>query len=226
MDGVLADTRELHFRTWQSVLADFGIQVTREQYAPLYGCSPAETLTELTRAGCDPAVATEIRRRKEILFLELAPHKVRRTPGVLRWVKRFSRHSLQAVASMAPLDHIELLLECLSLRPYFRNVVSGSNMPGKPDPAVFLTAATRLGVEPTDCLVIEDSPQGVEAGRRAGMRVIAIYINNRPKALSRAHLVLPNLAALTRTQLALALACPPGASEGTISEKKDPYFRR
>ena len=80
-----------------------------------------------------------------------------------------------AVASSSPTSLIEVVLDHLDLREAFRVVVSAENERlGKPDPAVFLTAARRLGVAPGRCVVFEDSEAGVRAARAAGMVVVAL----------------------------------------------------
>jgi beta-phosphoglucomutase-like phosphatase (HAD superfamily) len=81
-------------------------------------------------------------------------------------------------------------------------VASGADLPGKPDPAVFLLAARLLGVAPRDCLVVEDAVQGVEAAKRAGMRCVAVLTTNPAERLQQADLVLPDLTNLTLEQLA------------------------
>jgi beta-phosphoglucomutase len=79
------------------------------------------------------------------------------------------------VASSAPPENIETLVEVLDLSAVFEAYASGEEVPhGKPAPDVFLHAAAKLGVPPSRCIVVEDAPAGVEAGRRGGMRTIGI----------------------------------------------------
>ena len=81
----------------------------------------------------------------------------------------------QALASMAPSANIDVTLVALGLPDTFEAIVSAEEVRhGKPDPEVFLLAAERLGIAPERCTVIEDSPQGVEAAKRAGMRCIGV----------------------------------------------------
>ena len=71
--------------------------------------------------------------------------------------------------------NIAFTLDPLHLRPFFSAVVGGEDVTqGKPDPEIFLIAARRLGVAPAECLVLEDSPQGAEAARRAGMSCVVV----------------------------------------------------
>ena len=71
---------------------------------------------------------------------------------------------------------------------YKRQVVGGDEgLPGKPDPAIFLAVAQRLGVEPAHCLVFEDAPYGIEAARRAGMQAVAVCTTHTAQELAGPH---------------------------------------
>jgi beta-phosphoglucomutase len=201
MDGVLVDSTELHYMSWSKALADFGIPLTRKKFLKFFGRAPAEITAGVIGWGVSPTVQAEIRQRKDIFFEDLAPRLVHRMPGALEWVRQFSPHFLQAVASSASHHQVTQMLESVGLSGYFQIIVTSTDVPGKPDPAVFLTAAKQLHVLPISCLVIEDSPIGVEASRRAGMPVIAVCTTNPAKALSGADLVLPDLTKLTPTHL-------------------------
>jgi len=85
------------------------------------------------------------------------------------------------VASSAPQENIDLVVDTFNIRRYFATILSGAGLPaGKPDPALFLLAARALGLFPERCVVVEDAPVGVEAARRAGMPCIAVA-TTRPK---------------------------------------------
>ncbi len=201
MDGVLADTTEFHYQSWRTALSEHGLALERERFLQYFGRTPAETQAGLLR-DLPGELILEIRRRKEELFNQTTPGNVRSTPGVLAWLERFSIRCPQAVASSAPVDIIETLLEDLGIRGYFQAIISGSLLQvSKPDPAIFLIAAKELGVEPRRCLVIEDSPSGIEAARTAGIPVIAICTSNPAKNLLDANLVLANLTELREEHL-------------------------
>lgn len=75
-------------------------------------------------------------------------------------------------------------------------------LPGKPEPAIFLEAARRMGVEPARCIVFEDAPLGIEAARRAGMRAVGIASSHAPEELQGPHVlaIVPNYRALITSQ--------------------------
>jgi beta-phosphoglucomutase len=201
MDGMLVDSTDLHYLSWSKALADFGISLTRQKFLQFFGRAPADVTAGVIGPRVSPAVQAEIRRRKDMLFDDLAPRPARQMPGALDWVRRFSTHFLQAVTSSATLHQVTLMLKSVGLSGYFQTVVTSSDAPRKPDPTVFLITARRLRVEPTSCLVIEDSPSGVEAARRAGMPVLAVCTTNSAEALSGADLILPDLTILTAIHL-------------------------
>src|SRR5262249_52385882 len=97
-------------------------------------------------------------------------------PGVARWLERLKAGGWrQALASSASLLNIEAVLDALRVGDYFDAIVSADDVRnGKPDPEVFLVAAARLSASPFRCVVVEDSPAGIEAARLAGMRSIAV----------------------------------------------------
>jgi HAD superfamily hydrolase (TIGR01509 family) len=85
-----------------------------------------------------------------------------------------------AVGSSAPPENVALVLERLGGRQLFDAVVNGMDVQrGKPDPQVFLLAAERAGVQPRDCVVVEDARPGIEAARRAGMASVALVSTGR-----------------------------------------------
>ncbi len=202
MDGVLADTGPLHFITWEHVLTAQGIPFNREKFNFIYGLKNRDLLPYLTGKPVESAWAEQIAAQKELAFRQMLPGKLLPLPGVIDWLKRFrSWGCKQAVASSAPPENVEALVDELHIRPYFDALVTPGDLPGKPDPAVFLLAACRIGVPPENCLVIEDAIPGVQAAKRAGMRCIAVTTTNPPGALTMADIVVEKLAQLSEAQV-------------------------
>jgi HAD superfamily hydrolase (TIGR01509 family) len=104
---------------------------------------------------------------------------VRPLPGVERWLAALHAAGWrQAIASSAPRANIEAVLAALGIAGYFEASVASEDVThGKPDPQVYLLAAARVGTEPARCVVVEDSPFGVEGARRAGMRSVGVGPN-------------------------------------------------
>jgi len=97
-------------------------------------------------------------------------------PGAAEWVARLHGAGwLQAIGSSAPRANVEAMLHALKMEQAFEVVITAEDVTaGKPDPEVFLAAASRLGVSPDRSVVVEDAAAGIEAARRAGMRSIGV----------------------------------------------------
>jgi len=203
MDGVLVDTRELHYLAWSQVLAELGISLTWETFREVFGMSNAGILKRLLASDTDPATLLQIAERKEALFRESARGRVRPLPGVRFWLEQLTRQGVaQAIASSGPMENIQMLVNELGITAHFAAIASGADLPSKPNPAVFLAAAEALRMAADRCVVIEDSPAGVEGAKRAGMRCIAVLTTSTESALRAADVIVADLEALEPQALA------------------------
>ncbi len=202
MDGVLADTSQLHFETWESVLKEQGIPFDRQKFHLIYGLKNRDLLPFLAGKPYDPQWMDRVADQKELRFRQALPNHLSLLPGVQDWLERFNSWGWkQAVASSAPPENVEALVDELKIRPYFNALVTPGNLPGKPDPAVFMLAASRLSMPPNHSIVIEDSIPGIKAAKSAGMHCIGVTTTNPPEALTRADIVVASMAQLSIEQL-------------------------
>jgi len=179
LDGVIVSTDELHYRAWKEIADALGIPFDRDRNVRLRGVSRMDSLELLLgdRAGSrtaedKAALATRKNARYRELLGELSPGDV--LPGVAAVLAELrARHVLLAVGSSS--RNTEAILERVGLTEAFDAVADGTRISrSKPDPEVFLLAAADLGVEPSECLVVEDADAGVTAARAAGMRVVGV----------------------------------------------------
>lgn len=114
--------------------------------------------------------------KKEIMYREEFKPHMKAVPGLELFLKRAWHHGIPlALATSAGRENADFVLEGLSIARYFPVMVCAEDVHhGKPDPEIFLTAASRLGADPATCLVFEDAPYGLEAARRAGMQAVAL----------------------------------------------------
>jgi beta-phosphoglucomutase len=201
MDGVLVDTGELHFQTWKSILGERGIDLSYELFRNTFGMINAEILPMWFGRSLQKSEIEQISAAKEERFRSAARGNVQALPGVRLWLDRFYDQGFrQAIASSATVENIELLVDELGIRHYFQALVSGTDLPGKPDPAVFVEAARRVGLPRERCIVIEDSVAGIEAAARAGMKCLAITNTYPAAALGGASLIVERLDSLSPDQ--------------------------
>jgi beta-phosphoglucomutase len=177
MDGTLIDSAEYHWLTWRDALAAEGRTLTYEEFASFFGQRNDAILRRILDGAIAPEEVARIGDAKEAAYREMVRRRgIEPLPGVRRWLERLRDAGWrQAVASSAPPANIEVLIDVLGVNDCFRAYVSAEEVPhGKPAPDVFLRAAEKLEVPVSRCVVVEDAPAGVEAGRRGGMRTIGV----------------------------------------------------
>jgi len=191
LDGTLVDTKDFHHQSWALALPEFGLDFSADRFERSFGMNNNGVLEVFFGRPVEAEQAAAIGERKETLFRQLLRGHVQALPGATNWLERLRTWGArQAVASSAPPANIDVMLGELGIVGYFDAVVSGHGLPSKPDPAVFLQAAERLGVSPENCIVMEDAAAGVQAARRAGMRCIAVASTSPVEALRDADLVI------------------------------------
>ena len=177
LDGTLVDSCDFLFQSWQGVMAREGVSLSRETFLQSFGQKNDRILRDWLGSSATPEKIKQVGDDKEAEYRRLARvHGLTSLPGARDWVSRLREHGWkQAIASSAPRQNVEVMLDLIGLADAFDVIVSAEDVTlGKPDPQVFLTAAERLGVLPARSVVVEDAQAGVEAGKRAGMRVIGV----------------------------------------------------
>jgi HAD superfamily hydrolase (TIGR01509 family) len=174
LDGLLADTECLHCRAYQIALLEHGIELEDADYAEhwvRFGKGIADWLS-LRGSALNPHA---VRLRKAQHYLELLQSSLRPMDGALELLESFHGKTKIALASSSYRDAIDGVLSGLGITHFFEVIVSGLDVAQvKPAPDIFLKAAGDLGVEPSQCLVLEDAEKGVMAAHLAGMRCIAV----------------------------------------------------
>lgn len=187
MDGVLLDTTSLHTAAWAVALAPVGVAVDERMYLQLAcGRSREDALRALAGEVPDAEAILRAKGEATVALVHAHPPTVRTGVHALLTSARRAGWRL-AVATSSRLAPALLAVAGLS---GFEAVVDRSMVAqGKPAPDLFLDAARRLGVSPDRCVVVEDSPAGVAAGRAAGCRVVAVRTSAPDAALAAAHLI-------------------------------------
>lgn len=203
LDGVLVNTGKLHYLSWQQALAEHDVDFSREEFRETFGMNNAGILRRLLGDRFNEELYREISEAKEASFRESLPGNVELLPGVRPLLESVREAGVaQAIASSAPPANIQALVGELRLSGYFDALVSGAEMPGKPEPDVFLTAAQRIEAPVHSCVVIEDAVAGVQAAHRAGMKCLAVMTTHPREELSEADLIVDSLEAVGIADLA------------------------
>jgi HAD superfamily hydrolase (TIGR01509 family) len=194
MDGVLVDTGEFHYKAWSETLAEYHIPYSYDLFLKTFGMNNRSILTLLWGYEPDQQLQEKVSRQKEEIFRKIVQGKARPLPGVVGMLQLFASKGIrQAIASSAPPENINLLVDTLNLRSAFDAIVSGFGLSGKPAPDVFLAAAKAIGIPAGNCLVIEDAVTGVEGAKRAGMCCLAVTNTNPAEKLRQADYIVDSL---------------------------------
>ncbi len=175
-DGVLGDSMRMIFNCYNDVFEEYGFQVDYESYNAIAGTTLVESISSLCQSKNKNLDVESV----ALKVCELYNHRIGEAPPIkcnLQLAQALKNSGVQvAVASGSPRGVVKSLLDDYGL--VVDVVVSGGDVEkGKPEPDVFLKAAELIGVEPDNCVVVEDSRYGVIAARAAGMKVLK-FIDN------------------------------------------------
>lgn len=191
LDGVIIDSGPLHLQAWKNVLKRHGIITDDMEFRRLFGMRDSEVVPRLIANHSDDEVKQFV-QEKSSMFQGLIEQHAQPIDGVVDFIDRLRAHDIGvALASLASPDEIAIMLKTVGLYDKMMIVVTGEHaMRDKPAPDIFLTAAYRMNVEPSDVVVFEDAVAGVEAARTAGAATIGVATSYTPGELSHADLVI------------------------------------
>ena len=179
LDGVIVDTAKFHYLAWQRLAKEMGITFTETDNERLKGVSRMESLDILLSLGSksyDQKAKDEMATRKNAWFVDyinaMKPDDV--FPGVRELLQQLRQQGYKlGLASSS--KNAATVLSRVGIAELFDTIVDGNMIKNsKPDPEVFLLAASNLKAKPSECLVFEDAEAGVEAAVRAGMKSVGI----------------------------------------------------
>jgi len=177
MDGVLVDSEPFHVQTEKRMFRKMNLDISDEEHAGYMGTATDVMWKQIIGKRNLPIDIPEI---TELTIKEGLPYfysleKIDPMPGLIDLLEKLkSKNIPMAVASSSDPETIRIILEKSGLRKYFLQAVSSSEVgKSKPEPDVFLHAAKILGVLPENCVVFEDSKNGIKAAKAAGMYCIA-----------------------------------------------------
>jgi beta-phosphoglucomutase-like phosphatase (HAD superfamily) len=193
MDGTMIDSMPSHKESWHEFAKRQGLKVDIADFMRrTTGRTGVECMRELFGAPDMPeAVAMAHVHDKEAVYRELFAPKFAEVTGFSAFCALAQARGLKVGVGTAGDQHnIAFAYANLALAQQPIATVGGDEgLPGKPDPAIFLEVARRIGADPAHCIVFEDAPLGIEAARRAGMRAVGICTSHTPEELSGPHVL-------------------------------------
>ena len=171
MDGVVLDTEKLYARFWAEAAHALGYPMTYEQALGMRSLNSVAGQAKL-ESYFGPGVSREIMRKKRVELMDayVAEFGVDAKPGIHELLDALQKMGIKtAIATSSPMDRARAYLGRLGLLDKFDHICSGHDVKhGKPEPDIYLYAASCIGVPPENCLAIEDSMAGIQSAHAAG----------------------------------------------------------
>jgi HAD superfamily hydrolase (TIGR01509 family) len=193
MDGVISETEHVHIEAEKQTMLRYGVKISSEELHRYTGATAKFMFENLIKKYDLNTTFEKIFGEKEELLFRLIENDLQPTRGVIELLRRLKRENMKlAIASSSHRRLVRYVLEELNILNLFDSIVSAEDiLRSKPDPEIFLKSARNLGVNPGECLVVEDSMLGVAAAKIAGMKVLGYRNpNSGDQDLSKADVVI------------------------------------
>lgn len=176
MDGVLVDNRDAHIEAFEQLFAKYGVPFDREKFMCCFGMTNDMIFARQAPELLEKHSVAELSLEKEQLYRSNFEKSIAPTRGLVDFLKSLKAHGIRiSVGSSGNTRNVNFVLSRCHIAEYFDAIANGDMIAhGKPDPEVYLLAAKLLELDPSECVVIEDAPVGIEAARRAGMAAVAL----------------------------------------------------
>lgn len=176
MDGVVVDNHQYHFKAWMAFSEKYKFPLNAQIYRDKFNGKTNADLFKMIFGHIADEVARKYADEKEGMYKKLYAAEMRAHTGLLDFLDYLKKHRIKiALGTSAPTENVDFTLDGLKLRHYFEVIVDGPQVSkGKPDPQVYQLCAFKLGLDPKDCVVFEDSLAGLESGERAGCKIVGV----------------------------------------------------
>lgn len=181
MDGVVVDNHKFHYEAWKAFADKYNFELNPTIYRDRFNGKTNTDLFQMIFGSITPEEMKSYADEKEGMYQELyLPHMKAHT-GLIDFLDYLETHKIKiALGTSAPTSNVDFTLDTLKLRKYFDVIVDGFQVKkGKPDPEIYQLCAMKLGEEPKNCVVFEDSLAGLESGERAGCKIVGVATSHQ-----------------------------------------------
>ena len=175
MDGVLLDSEPLYMEMNQRYFQQLGIHISRKEHESFVGMSATKMWTHIKQKY---QLAEDVpylkEKEKQLKYEMLSNTKLSPSRGIVEFLKFLKQKEYRlAIASSSPRRNIDLIIKKIETQTFFDFIISGEEVErGKPEPDIFLKTAAAFNLRPGECIVVEDSTNGIKAAKAAGMLCI------------------------------------------------------
>jgi beta-phosphoglucomutase family hydrolase len=182
MDGVIMDNNPYHEKAWMTFCDIHNVPITNDElHKYVFGRIAKDTVDYIFKKEHSQEEVDMYVNEKEEVYRKMYKGNIEMVSGLKDFLEDLKENGVPAaVATSAPPDNVEFVFKYLPIRNYFRFVLDASDIKnGKPDPEIYIKSISKLGLEPKQCVVFEDSLSGVEAAINSGAHVIAVSTTHK-----------------------------------------------
>lgn len=201
MNGVITDDEHIHELATKEVFSDIGIELTAENYrAFCLGRTDIAAFKDLfEKFGIQNQNINDVITKKSLRYQRLIKGNMKIYPGIVEFIKSQSSKYTLALTSSSTHAEVTGVVNLLKIKDFFKVIVTANDVKhGKPDPEPYLLTASELNVTPEECLVLEDSENGVLSAIAAGMVCVGITNTETEEKLVKANYTINNLDSLKK----------------------------
>lgn len=176
MDGVLVDNRDVHIDSFVIFCKRHNITLTSGQLMPFFGMGNDDIMQAIFKRELSKKEIDDYSQEKEQVYREIYEDSIEPVKGLLSFILELKERGIKiAVGSSGMRKNVDYVLDKCGITGYIDAIACGDMVKkAKPNPEVFLLAASLLGLKPTECIVFEDSFAGIKAARGASAKVVAV----------------------------------------------------
>jgi len=200
MDGVVVDNTRYHILAWQKFAKEFGYKVSAKTVKEKFiGRLGSEIMRLILKKDLIKSQEHRLNSKREAYYRKIYAKAIALVKGLPAFLKHLKSQNIKlALATSAPPVNVRWVLAKTGLKKYFKVIIDSTGIKnGKPAPDIFLKAAKKLKVPARQCIVFEDAMMGIEAAKRAGMKVIGVATSHRPSELKHTDLVVKDFTKLS-----------------------------
>lgn len=192
MDGTLLESTEADYQAWKKVFNNYNHELSYEKYVPMLGVKSADVVRNAIGYTNDQDVKRILKEKFDFFVEYVNENPIKAVRFAEHFLQSLSHYPVKvALATSSRKEKMQMVLKQLNFLQYFEVIVTGDEVVNsKPAPDIFLLAAKRLGLDPEDCMVVEDGPIGVAAAKSAGMKCVAITETHEANKLMEADLII------------------------------------
>jgi HAD superfamily hydrolase (TIGR01509 family) len=188
MDGTLVDSIPFHKESWISFLKKHDIELDPDQFQSQNRGNIDEMIRKFFGKSISDEKLIALGNEKEVIYRDLYRPHIREIDGLTNFLQTLKNEPITiALATMGDSNNINFILDTIKVQPFFQFITGGHEISkGKPDPEIYELSLKKMNLQNTECVVFEDSTDGVCAAKMAGIKVIGVTTSHTAEELKRA----------------------------------------